>query len=627
MTQLALTSLPLRFHRIVCVIGLGLAVLVSSAVAASHQVSSPPVAQRAPSGSRGASSTPTVDSEPSRFRITGTVINAITKVPVPKAQLSVSPMGGRRTTGRFGQRSFGQTIDTVADASGHFELQLPSAGGWSVNASARGYRSQAFDEHDGFSTAIILTEANPTFELTFPLTPGSVIEGFVLDEAGEAVRNGQLTLSRIPPATPDEPHPRPQVRSSQRTDDRGYYKFSGLVAGEYTISVQAHPWYATTASRSNRLLGTAAATGEANEPAPDPLDVVYPTVWYPGVTEYSAATPITVHGGETHEADFRLLPMPGFHLRIKSDPPPAADEGKGTPRATQSGAYITRVMPDGSETGVPIPMSLDSQGNVEFSGLAPGTYVVHRQAESTNLQSSTTVQIDPGSARYVDLSQGEPAIQVTVKIDAAAETNALQISFRDLQSGRVSYAQRPQDFRFLRGRGGVRNVDPESGGKSATASDRVVELQPGRYSVSLSGISDLHLASIEPTGAKATGRIVTITSGSPTLLLHVTSGRINLTGFVRFHGSPDPGAMVLLVPASLGDPSGLEITRRDQSNSDGSFDLTGVLPGAYILVAIDHGWEVNWADPSTLRRYLMQGLPLDLTSPGNRKETIEAQSP
>ncbi len=85
--------------------------------------------------------------------------------------------------------------------------------------------------------------------------------------------------------------------------------------------------------------------------------------------------------------------------------------------------------------------------------------------------------------------------------------------------------------------------------------------------------------------------------------------------------------MVLLVPATLGDPAGLNVTRRDQSNSDGSFDITNVLPGAYILVGIDHGWDVNWSDPATLRRFLMQGLPLDLTSAGDRKEKVEAQEP
>ena len=52
-----------------------------------------------------------------------------------------------------------------------------------------------------------------------------------------------------------------------------------------------------------------------------------------------------------------------------------------------------------------------------------------------------------------------------------------------------------------------------------------------------------------------------------------------------------------------------------------------VLPGQYILVAIDHGWQVNWQDPATLRGYMMHGVPVDLTSTRKMKQTIEAQSP
>jgi hypothetical protein len=85
--------------------------------------------------------------------------------------------------------------------------------------------------------------------------------------------------------------------------------------------------------------------------------------------------------------------------------------------------------------------------------------------------------------------------------------------------------------------------------------------------------------------------------------------------------------MVLLVPASLGDPASITILRRDQTNTDGSFDLADILPGQYILLAIDHGWQINWSDPSTLRGYLMRGVPVDLTSSANVSQNIEAQAP
>src|SRR6185503_13338081 len=127
--------------------------------------------------------------------------------------------------------------------------------------------------------------------------------------------------------------------------------------------------------------------------------------------------------------------------------------------------------------------------------------------------------------------------------------------------------------------------------------------------------------------ATAVGRFVTVPSGDSILNLHVAEGRATVTGFAAIQGKASIGAMVLLIPATLGDPAGLNIIRRDQTNTDGSFDLNDVLPGEYILIAIDHGWQVNWRDPSTLRGYMMHGVPLDLTSSASVKENIEAQAP
>jgi hypothetical protein len=143
----------------------------------------------------------------------------------------------------------------------------------------------------------------------------------------------------------------------------------------------------------------------------------------------------------------------------------------------------------------------------------------------------------------------------------------------------------------------------------------------------VNGTGDVHLASIEAAGATATGRTVAIEGGAPKLVLHTASGRGVVSGVVNFHGHPDAGAMVLLIPATFGDPSGVDLPGRDQSNSDGSFEISGVLPGGYILVAIDHGWDVNWSDPATLRRYLVHGVALEIKPPADLKERIEALAP
>ena len=84
---------------------------------------------------------------------------------------------------------------------------------------------------------------------------------------------------------------------------------------------------------------------------------------------------------------------------------------------------------------------------------------------------------------------------------------------------------------------------------------------------------------------------------------------------------------MLLVPITLGTSGNTLPVLRDQSNSDGSFQLTAVTPGKYILLAIDRGWDVPWRDPQSLERYLLKGTAIDLRPSSKLTKTITAQSP
>ena len=82
--------------------------------------------------------------------------------------------------------------------------------------------------------------------------------------------------------------------------------------------------------------------------------------------------------------------------------------------------------------------------------------------------------------------------------------------------------------------------------------------------------------------------------------------------------------MVLLAPE---DPKNNEILfRRDQSDSDGTFDLANVFPGRYRLLAIENGWELEWANPAVLQAFLAKSVPLEVKSGDHLKQTVEVQS-
>ena len=141
------------------------------------------------------------------------------------------------------------------------------------------------------------------------------------------------------------------------------------------------------------------------------------------------------------------------------------------------------------------------------------------------------------------------------------------------------------------------------------------------------GQPDLYLAGVTAQGAQATGRAVTLPAGESSLTLHVVKGRATLTGFASFKGKPAIGAAIMLVPATLGQTGALQMVRRDQSNSDGSFNIAQVIPGQYILIAINDGWNINWKDNETLERYLAGGVAVDLSGGNAVAENVAAQAP
>jgi len=518
---------------------------------------------------------------PHTFRIAGTVVNAVTGARLSEATVSILADADRHVL---------QSVRS--DSNGHFEFAALAAAQYQLTTSKRGYRGASYDEHDNLSSAIVTgsntgSEAYLDIErLVFRLMPQAILHGLVTGDGGDPVEDATVRLF----ARPRDQGLGRRIPSPETTitDDTGAYEFSGLAPGEYLLAVTAKPWYALplNPNRAAIPLSSASDPGAA-------LDVAYPATYFDSTTDEATAVPLTLTGGSEAQANLNLHAVPALNLAL-----PTArqnDEKRESAPASELHQIIF-----GTEVPVDSRASPNGSGATEqFTGLAPGRYEV-QFGDPPHL-----VALDASSSQEVDANSGSPvgSIRGTLRTENGRPLKStLNVLLMQVDGS-------PQRDPL---------VAVSTAGKFQFSS-----VAPGNWTLwALADETSLPVVAVTRDGQIHAGNGITVPDHRIELTLHLSENPVRVTGLVRKAGKGFPGAMVVLVPRNLAAFRAL--VRRDQSNSDGSFSLQDVAPGAYTIVAIEDAWALEWTHPEVMRRYLSGGVSVSVPS-AQRNENLNGR--
>jgi hypothetical protein len=480
------------------------------------------------------------------FSLSGTVLNSVTGEPIRRAAVQVSGQNGKMA---------------LTDAGGHFVLEGLAEGNVYLAAMKPGF----FGDEASNTTPAVVGKDAPAVVLK--LTPSGVISGRVTTKDEQPLEGFPIRIfekqnvgGRLLWA--DQP---PQAR----TNDEGEYRVPGLKAGTYYVAVDQ-----------------SSGTVLSQKGIPNAREQVFTKIFFPSVSEMSAATPIEITPGEEFEANFTLSAEPVYRV-------------SGSLTGAAGGvATLTLERKSGDDSDFTQTLSVQ---NGKFDAKVPaGAYGV--SAETSDGKDLVT----PGG---VLIRSDEPDLQlplsarVTIPVEIVREqggagserTVVVQIPGLILQLDSVSQIRR----------GGIVWGSLQGGG--------IPNVAPGKYRLQIKTSGGWWVKSARSEGVDLLSDDLPVVEEEKPAPIEITvrDGAGAISGTVTPAG--DPLRVLVLLVQRHGSRNIVWETPVMQGN----FTIPGVPPGDYAILALDGAVDLEYADPDILEPYLSDAEQVSVPLRGN----------
>ena len=478
----------------------------------------------------------------------------------------------------------------VTGADGLFRIENVIPGRYHLFAERSGLLDADKQRGRNEGRILTLTSGQEVKDIQIRLLAAAVIRGRVTDEDGDPLPNAEVTALR---QTFVAGHKHWEQAGAERTNDLGEYRIANLPAGNIFLSVSPPPDFKALIESAGAAVHDASAP---EKPAPP----TYQTTYYPGTTDRSQASAITLHPADDFPADFSLTPSPSVMIRgsVVNLPPHTAAS-----IMLQSRDFS--LMLNGAE--------IHKDGSFVIRDVSPGNYTILASVEGSSVPMTARQSLQVGSAN-VDGLRLSPQPGATVHGRLRFESkNPVRFDperiFLTLQM--VDAAEENETAPVFRENfSNITHV-------AADGSFQWTDVPAGNYYVHLMGDGaadgDWYMKSVLSGGREVNDSGIAVNGGDVVLdLVASANGGMAEGVAVNSKGEPFANAIVVAVPEQR-LRGRIDHFRKTVSDQTGRFSLRGLRPGDYTVYAWESVEGEAYFNPEFLRNFEGQGSALHVS--------------
>lgn len=564
---------------------------------------------------------PSASNEPKPGRIEGRVANAMTNEPVRKATVTLiaapqpgqqgpQPGQNRAQAGQLAMPQFGggagSRLAVTTDAEGKFIFDNVSPGQYRLSAEKAGFVRESGGGMTfmgsgpmggramatlGIGATYKVTEGASTSGVILKLLPQGVASGKILDEDGDPFGQVRVTISEWNYSSGTA---RFQPVGAAETDEFGNFRIANLPPGRYYLSAEKSGGLSNGRARGAARQAARSAPIVAGEET-----FSYARTYYPGVEELEQAQRIDIQAGQEMSGISLTLRKRRVFL-VSGELSGLNPEGRYMVQLSKSDG-VSQSLPEMLMSGGMGSMARVQDGRFTAANVLPGNYTIRVN--------------EVGNRRPRLIARGEVAVANADVLNAAvAAVSPASIQGRVIIEGQNTL---PQDIQAVR-----LEYRPLDGGMgfgmqpmqiNADGSFALNDISPERYGLSLAAERlNMFVKSITFNGVDIRQSGLDLRNGGAGQVSIVLSPKVaSLNGRVQLADGAEPGTILAYQEPYNPKAYGAKILRASVQ-TDGSFTLSNLAPGAYKLFAVEEANSKLMNDPEWQAAQASEAVTVEL---------------